>query len=468
MTRGFRVLVACLVLLPTLAVAETVRVKVKLANIRRAPDVESPVVTLAPQGTSLEVLGRDGEWYRVKLAQGEGYVFARLVEAVEAQPPVAPATEAPAETAPTAPAAGLAIEHKAVACIVAEQNARFDACFDPADGVSRARVNFRASGTPHWYYVDMARDAGCFSGVLPRASRKTKAVDYYIDVVDRSFAESRTQEYAPAVVRSAADCRDREALAASVGGGTIVVGAAPGAPALPAGFLQTGIAAAGSPAAGAAGSGGQGGGGAGAAGTGAAAGAGISGTTLALIGGGVAAAAGVALAAGGGGEPDPAQQDNDRDGFTPAAGDCNDASAAVNPNGTFTLQNARFETTNSTCPNGASNSPQAIAVVADATNNRCAAVSISAVTLTFVTVETGGVQVPGSEFDAAAQFTPSSFDAQGRGALRVTTQLFCTNPRGNRSTATDFSVRLTVATSAGSATVQTSNLFHTEFPLGLR
>jgi hypothetical protein len=458
------VFVACLVALPVQALAESVRVKVKLANVRAAADVESPVVTVVPEGTVLEGLGREGDWYRVRLAKGEGYVFARLVEPVVEQAPPAPPAAAEA-----APAAGLAIDHKAVSCIVAEQNARFDACFAPAEGVSRARVNFRASGTPHWYYVEMTRDAGCFSGVLPRPSRQTKSVDYYIDVVDRSFAEGRTQEYAPAVVRSASDCRDREALAASVGGGTVIVGAAPGAPALPAGFLQTGIAAAGSPAAGAAGAGqGSGGGGTAAtAGAAAGAGAGLSVTTLALIGGGVAAAAGVALAAGGG-EPDPAQQDGDRDGFTPAAGDCNDASAAVNPNGTFALQNARFETTNATCPNGADNFAQSIAVVADATNNRCSAVTVNSVTLTFITVQQGGVQVPGSEFDAAAQFSPSSFDAQGRGTLRVTTQLFCRNPRGNASTATDFSVRLTVVTTAGSTTVQTSNLFHTEFPLSLR
>jgi len=78
-----------------------------------------------------------------------------------------------------------AIEHKAVSCIVAERFARLDACFEPAEQVARARVQFRAHGTPHWYFVDMGAEGPCHSGVLPKPKKSTRKIDYYIDVVDR-------------------------------------------------------------------------------------------------------------------------------------------------------------------------------------------------------------------------------------------------------------------------------------------
>jgi hypothetical protein len=459
-------LVAGLVVLPSMVAAETVKVKVKLANVRRAPDVESPVVSVVPEGTSLEVLGREGDWFKVKLAQGTGYVFARLVESERASEPVAsPAPAAPAAPAAAGPSAGVAIDHTAVSCIVAEQNARLAACFDPSESMSRARVNFRATGTPHWYYVEMAPAERCFAGILPRPSKKTKSIDYYIDTVDRAFAESRTQEYAPAVVRKAVECRERQALASTVGAGTIVVGAAPGAPALPAGFLPTGIVAAGSPAAGAAGT--QGGGGAPAGAAGAAAGAGISGTTLALIGGGVAAAAaGVAVAAGGG-EEDPAQQDRDHDGVTPLAGDCNDNDVSVNPSGAVTFSGARFEATTGVCPDGSSNAPVTIVLLVDGRNNRCAPVTINSVAVTFTITQVSNVNnTVGQQFTFPDQpFSPSTLAAVGRETIRVAPSLTCTNPRRNAQGSSSFDARLSIVTTAGSSEAQTSNVFVTSFPL---
>ena len=109
-----------------------------------------------------------------------------------------------------------AIEHKAVSCIVAERFSRLDACFAPAEQVARARVQFRAHGTPHWYFVDMGAEGPCHSGVLPKPKKSTRKIDYYIDVVDRRFAEGRTREHAPRA--SYSDClRKRTSLVATTG-----------------------------------------------------------------------------------------------------------------------------------------------------------------------------------------------------------------------------------------------------------
>ena len=64
---------------------------------------------------------------------------------------------------------GVAIDHKAVSCIVAEKFPKINACFSPNSNVARARVYFRAEGGTSWYYVEMKSDAPCMSGILPAA-----------------------------------------------------------------------------------------------------------------------------------------------------------------------------------------------------------------------------------------------------------------------------------------------------------
>jgi hypothetical protein len=160
-------------------------------------------------------------------------------------------------------AAGPAIEHKSVSCIVAGAFPRLDACFVPADDLSRARVHFRADGTQHWYFVDMAAAGGCRSVLLPKPLGSTKAIDYYVSALGRTFDETRTSEYTPRVVPRAGDC-DRDLLVAGVAGtATVLLGVAAGAPAIPAGFAPEGIVAAPPSPGSAASQGGGGGGGAG-------------------------------------------------------------------------------------------------------------------------------------------------------------------------------------------------------------
>lgn len=183
---------------------------------------------------------------------------------------------------------GLAIDHSAAGCIVAGQFPRLTARIDPTGDVARASIYFRAGGTLHWYSVEMRPEAGAFSGVLPMLKKSTRSVDYYIEVMDRAFAPSRTAEHHPEVVEAAAACRKEAPVAAMLAESRVVVGAAPGAPPLPPGFVGQGLIAAGV-AAGVAGA--------------AAAGAGGGVSTAALVLGAagiVGAGAAVAVAAGGG------------------------------------------------------------------------------------------------------------------------------------------------------------------------
>src|SRR6185503_19347915 len=154
-----------------------------------------------------------------------------------------------------------AIDHKPVACIVAEQFPRMDACFQPAAEVARARVHFRAHGTPHWYFVEMTAAGACHAGTLPKPRKSTKKIDYYLEVLDRRFAEGRTPEHDPRVVARRMDCRKEMVMAAAAGTASILLGAAAGAPPIPIGFESEGIAGLLGAGGGAGGGGGTGGGG---------------------------------------------------------------------------------------------------------------------------------------------------------------------------------------------------------------
>ena len=167
--------------------------------------------------------------------------------------------------------------------MVAEKFALLSARFDPAERVARARVHFRAEGGPVWYYVEMKPQAGAYQGTLPKPRKSTKKIQYYIEVVDKAFAESRTAEYAPDVVDGAAACGMKKAMAGVANAVSVVVGGPAGAPLIPAGFASSGIVGAGV-AAGAA--------------AGAAAGVSTAAIVAGVVGGG-AAVTGVVVATGG-------------------------------------------------------------------------------------------------------------------------------------------------------------------------
>jgi Bacterial Ig domain len=140
-------------------------------------------------------------------------------------------------------AQGMGIDHRKVGCIVAGKYARLNACFAPASRLARARVYFRvADAGPSWYYVEMASNAPCHEGVLPRPKKELvgRRIQYYVDALDRAFAESRTSEAEALVVSSASQCSAKAAVAPVLNNATVAV-----FPSLPAGFAGAGAAAAG-------------------------------------------------------------------------------------------------------------------------------------------------------------------------------------------------------------------------------
>jgi len=78
--------------------------------------------------------------------------------------------------------------------------------------VGRGRVLFRAAGSDPWYYVDMSRDGSCYSAVLPKPKPELKGFEYFVDVIDKAFAEAHKPErapeqaFTPRVVKKQDDC----------------------------------------------------------------------------------------------------------------------------------------------------------------------------------------------------------------------------------------------------------------------
>lgn len=184
-------------------------------------------------------------------------------------------------------AQGPVIDHSAVACMVAEKFPQLEARITEPDAISRARVQFRGVGGP-WYFVEMKRSGGVFTGVLPKPKKSLKTISYYIEATDRQFPDSRTQEFAASVVPQATLCADGKMMAGVASTASVMVGSPAGAAAVPAGFSPAGVASVGSSATAAGASAGSGGG------IGTAA-------TVGIIAGG-AAVAGVAVAASAGGD----------------------------------------------------------------------------------------------------------------------------------------------------------------------
>lgn len=200
------------------------------------------------------------------------------------------------------------IDHKPVACVVADRFPRFEARFEGLE-VGAARVVFQGA-SPDWYSVAMKSEGPAFAGVLPKPLKSLKALKYYIEVTDRALATQRTPDYTTTVVSGAGECANR-VVAAALSTASIVLQSPAGVAAFPAGFAPSGIIAGAGGAVTGTAAGSAAGGGASAGAAGAAAGAtvaagGLSGGAIAGIAIGAAGAvAGAAAASGGDSSPAP-------------------------------------------------------------------------------------------------------------------------------------------------------------------
>lgn len=73
-------------------VSHSIKVVTEQANIRVEPDIGSRIIHQAPQNTSLEAIGKQGEWYQVRFINDKGtlatgYVHESLVIEIGAPPP---------------------------------------------------------------------------------------------------------------------------------------------------------------------------------------------------------------------------------------------------------------------------------------------------------------------------------------------------------------------------------------------
>jgi hypothetical protein len=219
MLRVYVAFALCLFLAAGPAWTDTAEVAATNANLRSTPGTSSPVVATLVRGARLDVLDVSGDWLKVRVVETKavGWVHRRLVgmlPATGSAPPASALPKPPAPVAVAASAAGapLSIEHRDVGCIVAGHYPKLEACFNPDASVGRGRVLFRAAGSDPWYYVDMGRDGSCYSAVLPKPKPELKGFEYFVDVIDKAFAESHKPEGAPAraftprVVKKQDDC----------------------------------------------------------------------------------------------------------------------------------------------------------------------------------------------------------------------------------------------------------------------
>jgi hypothetical protein len=136
------------------------------------------------------------------------------------------------------------------------------------------------------------------------------------------------------------------------------------------------------------------------------------------------------------------------------------ASCGFGPS-TFTLNGASVDPTYQ-CPTGATNSPYELHASIDIRNGTSNTVSIKSVAavMTLVAVKGTWLEQLGDRYTASnVTFTPSSVGAGANGTMHVTIPSACTNGKTPTSGSGygEYSVGLTVTTSAGTYTIQSGN-----------
>ena len=115
------------------------------------------------------------------------------------------------------------IDHAALECIAPGQFAVVLSGIDPGEELQTAKVYFRSSLYPDFYYVEMAFTEGRYIGILPQVSPETPRVVYYLEAIASVFNSTRSHEFDPPVKDP---CDDDPAAAYLLGDNPgIVVGA---------------------------------------------------------------------------------------------------------------------------------------------------------------------------------------------------------------------------------------------------
>ena len=137
-----------------------------------------------------------------------------------------------------------AIAHDELECLTYDHFPLVDANIAPGEMIQISRVYFRSDKYPDFYYVDMGAENPTiddFRAILPKPSRETERIFYYVESVDANFDSLQTPEYDPEVLE-VQDCEDRGGSWFQGEEPSIVIGATSGgAAAIPAGFQAAGI-----------------------------------------------------------------------------------------------------------------------------------------------------------------------------------------------------------------------------------
>jgi hypothetical protein len=127
----------------------------------------------------------------------------------------------------------------------------------------------------------------------------------------------------------------------------------------------------------------------------------------------------------------------------------------------FTLSNANADL-NHACASAVNNAPYDLHVTVEMHNGRSSSVSITGVSavMTLSAVHGGWLQAVGYQYEAQnLAFTPASVSSGASSTLKVTVPSACTNrsPNGGPVSYADYSVALTVITSAGTFKIASQN-----------
>lgn len=137
-----------------------------------------------------------------------------------------------------------AIVHDELECLTYDHFPIVDANIEPGEMIEISRVYFRSDKYPDFYYVDMGPEhptVDDFRAILPKPSRETERIYYYVESVDSNFDTLQTPEFDPEVLEVQA-CKERGGAWFLGEDPEIIVGATTaGAAALPPGFQAVGI-----------------------------------------------------------------------------------------------------------------------------------------------------------------------------------------------------------------------------------